>query len=95
MNTKKYGKLKILYEDSSLIVVVKPSGMLSVPFEGSRGKTVLDILSEYLRSKGAYSENRRPFAVHRLDKDTSGLIVIAKDDTTHLSLQKQIQDKTC
>ena len=52
MNTKKYGKLKILYEDSSLIVVVKPSGMLSVPFEGSRGKTVLDILSEYLRSKG-------------------------------------------
>lgn len=93
MNTKKYGKLKILYEDSSLIVVVKPSGMLSVPFEGSRGKTVLDILSEYLRSKGAYSENRRPFAVHRLDKDTSGILVFALQEGTQLKMMNHWQEK--
>lgn len=93
MNSKKYGKLTILYEDKYLIVVVKPSGILSVPFEGSRGKTVLDILTDYLRSKGTYSEQHRPFAVHRLDKDTSGILVFALQEAVQVKMMDSWQEK--
>jgi 23S rRNA pseudouridine1911/1915/1917 synthase len=67
--------LFLLYEDRDLLVVDKPAGLLSIAAGTERQKTVYWILAEYLRQKG---EKRRPAAVHRLDRDTSGLMVFAK-----------------
>ncbi|QQO11444.1 RluA family pseudouridine synthase [Breznakiella homolactica] len=69
------GRLELLYEDRDLMVVNKPAGLLSVATSSERDRTVYWILSEYLRKKG---EQRRPAAVHRLDRDTSGVMVWAK-----------------
>ncbi|GAB1483678.1 hypothetical protein MASR2M78_24940 [Treponema sp.] len=69
-----YG-LSILHEDRELIVVDKPSGLLSVAAGAEKEKTVYWILCEYLRKRG---EKRRVASVHRLDRDTSGVMVFAK-----------------
>lgn len=69
--------LEILYEDKWLAVVNKPSGMLSVPYPGSSGKTALDELTEQRRKTGRVSAKSRPQAVHRLDRDTSGVLLFA------------------
>jgi 23S rRNA pseudouridine1911/1915/1917 synthase len=69
--------LLLIYEDRDLLVVDKPAGLLSIAAGGERDKTVYWILSEYLRKKG---EKRRPAAVHRLDRDTSGLMIFAKSE---------------
>jgi 23S rRNA pseudouridine1911/1915/1917 synthase len=69
-----YGLL-LLYEDRDILVVDKPAGLLSIAAGAEREKTVYRILAEYLRKKG---EKRRPGVVHRLDRDTSGLMVFAK-----------------
>jgi 23S rRNA pseudouridine1911/1915/1917 synthase len=65
--------LVIVHEDRDLLVVDKPAGLLSVAAPGSRNKTCHGILFDYLRRKG-----QRPAVVHRLDRDTSGLLVFAK-----------------
>lgn len=65
--------LEILFEDQWIIVVSKPSGMLSVGFPGNRGKTAEDVLSDMKRSRGKI----RIGAVHRLDRDTSGVMMFA------------------
>jgi 23S rRNA pseudouridine1911/1915/1917 synthase len=67
--------LALLYEDQYLLVVDKPAGLLSIAAGSEREKTAYWILAEYLRRKG---EKRRPAAVHRLDRDTSGLMIFAK-----------------
>ena len=69
--------LCLLYEDRDILVVDKPAGLLSIAAGAERQKTVYWILAEYLRQKG---EKRRPGAVHRLDRDTSGLMVFAKSE---------------
>jgi len=69
--------LTIIYEDPDLIVVDKPAGLLSVAAGAEKNKTVYWILSEYLRRKG---EKRRVAVVHRLDRDTSGVMVFAKSE---------------
>ena len=68
------GELPIVYEDESLIVVNKPAGLLTVPLpRREEAPSVEDALAGHLRSKG----RRRPFVVHRIDRDTSGLVVFA------------------
>jgi len=78
-----YGKEKIevLYEDKDIIVINKPSGMLSVPYPGSKARTALSVLEKLMREKGTYSQNHRPFTVHRLDRDTSGVMMFALNET--------------
>ncbi|MDE5898379.1 MAG: RluA family pseudouridine synthase [Treponemataceae bacterium] len=70
-------KIEILYEDAYLAVICKPEGMLSVPYPGSRARTALDALELVMRRRGTYSAGRRPFAVHRLDRETSGVMMFA------------------
>ena len=70
-------KFKILYEDSHLAVIYKPEGLLSVPYPGSTAKTALTLLEQIMRKKGTFSKNHRPFAVHRLDRETSGIMMFA------------------
>lgn len=76
--------LKIVYEDSYLIVVEKMPGLLSVSTERQKERTACNILTEYLQRNG---RNRRVYVVHRLDRDTSGLMMFAKDEKTQHSLR--------
>jgi 23S rRNA pseudouridine1911/1915/1917 synthase len=79
--------LRILYEDDVLLVVDKPAGLLVVPLERRRdAPSVYDILTDHLRSK-----RRRPFVVHRIDRDTSGLVVFTKDARTQQALRNQFK----
>ena len=70
-------KLRILYEDKFLVVVYKPENMLTVPYPGSRARTAIDVLTEIRRKRGLVHGNYRPAAVHRLDKETSGVMMFA------------------
>jgi 23S rRNA pseudouridine1911/1915/1917 synthase len=80
--------LPVIYEDDSLIAVSKPAGMLSVPLERNPGvPSVLRRLEERFRSHG----KKRLFAVHRIDQDTSGLLVFAKDARAHKALTDQFR----
>lgn len=79
-------QLEIVYEDTDLWVVNKPSGMLSVPGKSHR-ESVISILQERCQ------EGETPLVVHRLDMDTSGLLVVAKHKTVHYRLQKQFRDR--
>ena len=77
--------LEILYEDRELIVVDKPSGLLTTAAGAEREKTAYWILCEYLRKRG---EKRRVAVVHRLDRDTSGVLVFAKSETAKRTLME-------
>ena len=79
-------QLEIVYEDTDLWVVNKPSGMLSVPGKSHR-ESVISILQERCK------EGETPLVVHRLDMDTSGLLIVAKHKTAHYRLQKQFRDR--
>ena len=70
-------KITLLYEDEYIAVIYKPDGMLSVPYPGSRNRTAIDTLEQLMRKKGTFSKNHRPFAVHRLDRETSGIMMFA------------------
>ncbi len=70
-------KLRILYEDKFLVVVYKPENMLTVPYPGSRVRTAIDILTEIRRKRGLVHGCYRPAAVHRLDRETSGVMMFA------------------
>jgi 23S rRNA pseudouridine1911/1915/1917 synthase len=79
--------LRIVHEDQALIVLDKPPGLLVVPLDRrSEAASVYELLEEHLRS-----EKRRPFVVHRIDRDTSGLVVFAKDRGTQRSLRAQFK----
>lgn len=69
--------LEILYQDQVIVVINKPAGLLSVPFSGCSQRTALTILEEIMRKKGLANSKHRPFAVHRLDRDTSGVMMFA------------------
>ena len=77
-----YGKEKIdiLYQDKDIIVINKPSGMLSVPYPGSKSRTALSVLEKLMRENGTYSASHRPYTVHRLDRDTSGVMMFALNE---------------
>ena len=70
-------KLEILYQDDYLVVVNKPSGLLSVSFDGNRARTAQQILEDLMRKNGSFNAKHRPLAVHRLDRDTSGVMMFA------------------
>jgi 23S rRNA pseudouridine1911/1915/1917 synthase len=79
-------KIDILYEDQYIAVINKPSGMLSVPYPGSRARTAIDVLEQLMRKNGTYASGHRPFTVHRLDRDTSGVMMFAMTE----AMQKKI-----
>ncbi|MDD5226665.1 MAG: RluA family pseudouridine synthase [Candidatus Omnitrophica bacterium] len=78
--------LKIVYEDNDLLVVEKPSGLLTMGTEREKEATLYFMLNQYERSK-TKDESGRVFIVHRLDRDASGLIVFAKNDASKRALQ--------
>ena len=85
--------LKIEYEDKDLIVLEKPNNMVTHPAPGNRENTLVNALLHYTNNNlSSYQNNNRPGIVHRLDKDTSGLLVVAKNNFTHIELAKQFKD---
>lgn len=84
----------IIYEDDDIIVVNKPKGMVVHPANGNPDGTLVNaILWKCKGSLSGIGGKIRPGIVHRLDKDTSGLLIIAKNDKAHLNMSKQIKDR--
>jgi 23S rRNA pseudouridine1911/1915/1917 synthase len=81
-------ELRIVHLDDSLAVVDKPAGLVVHSAPSHRGPTLVDELAEIL---GGGADPERPGIVHRLDKETSGLLVVARDDATHAALQEQVR----
>ena len=86
--------LTILYQDADLAVVVKPCGMVVHPAAGNADGTLVNALLYHLDSLSGIGGEARPGIVHRLDKDTSGLLLVAKNDMAQLSLSAQLQART-
>ena len=88
-------KLKIIYQDNSLLVIDKPAGISVHPGPGNYDNTIVNALMNYKVGKlSNIGDELRPGIVHRIDKDTSGLIVVAKDNQTHEHLSKQFSNHT-
>ncbi len=85
--------LEIVYEDDALLVVNKPAGMVVHPGHGNYSGTLINALLFHIKDLPANS-NERPGLVHRIDKDTSGLLVVAKTEAAMTHLAKQFFDKT-
>ena len=81
--------LRILFEDDDLAVLDKPPGIIVHPGAGARGGTVANALLHHFQSLSAIGGIERPGIVHRLDKDTSGCLVVAKNDLAHQKLSAQ------
>ena len=86
--------LDILYEDEDVVVVNKPRGMVTHPAAGNYSGTLVNALLYHCKNLSGINGVIRPGIVHRLDKDTSGIMICAKNDAAHLSLSQQIQSKT-
>lgn len=86
---------EIVYEDMDLLVVNKPQGLVVHPCSSTRSGTLVNGLLSRVKDLSGINGVLRPGIVHRLDKNTSGLMVVAKNDLAHSSLSKQIKDKTC
>ncbi len=87
--------IEIVYEDADLAVVNKAQGMTVHAGAGNFEGTLVNALLYRLDNLSGINGELRPGIVHRIDKDTSGLLVVAKNDRAHLSLSSQIQNKTC
>ena len=88
-------KLEIIYEDENLLVINKPAGIIMHPGAGNYDKTIVNALIHYNESfLSNIGDELRPGIVHRIDKNTSGLVVIAKNNETHENLSKQFNDHT-
>ena len=86
--------LDVLYEDKDIIVVNKARGMVVHPASGVYSGTLVNALLHHCQDLSGINGEIRPGIVHRLDKDTSGVMVCAKNDTAHLDLAEQIRTKT-
>jgi 23S rRNA pseudouridine1911/1915/1917 synthase len=86
--------LSILYEDSELIIIDKPAGLVVHPAPGHESGTLVNALLYHCPDLAGIGGIQRPGIVHRLDKDTTGAIVIAKTDRSHQHLQGQLKAKT-
>lgn len=85
--------IEIIYEDSDIIVVNKPKGMVVHPANGNPDGTLVNAIMNICKdSLSGIGGEIRPGIVHRLDKDTSGLIIIAKNDKAHITLSEQIKN---
>lgn len=85
--------LSVVYEDDDLIVVDKPAGLVVHPGAGIEAGTLANALVHHFNELSGTAGRTRPGIVHRIDKDTSGLLVIAKNDATHENLSDQFRDR--
>ena len=85
--------LEILYQDEHIAVVVKPCGMVTHPAPGNEDGTLVNALLYHLTSLSGIGGEKRPGIIHRLDKDTSGVMLIAKDDASHAFLASELADR--
>jgi 23S rRNA pseudouridine1911/1915/1917 synthase len=85
------GGLAILHEDRDIIVVDKPPGLLTISTDREKSRTAYFILTDYVR-KGVAKSRNRIFIVHRLDRETSGILLFAKSEAAKFRLQSQWQD---
>ncbi|MCK9906103.1 RluA family pseudouridine synthase, partial [Frankia sp. Cpl3] len=86
--------LDIVYEDSDVVVVNKPRGLVVHPAAGHYSGTLVNGLLAHCKDLSGINGVFRPGIVHRIDKDTSGLLMVAKNDKAHLSLSQQLKDHT-
>lgn len=86
--------LDIIYEDDDIIVINKPQGMVVHPAPGNYSGTLVNALLYHCKNLSGINGELRPGIVHRLDKDTSGVMVVAKNDKAHLDLSNQIKERT-
>ena len=87
--------IDVVYEDEDLLVVNKPQGLTVHPANGVNTGTLVNALLYHVKDLSGINGVLRPGIVRRLDKDTSGLLVVAKNDFAHVELQRQIQSKEC
>lgn len=87
--------INIVYEDDDFAVINKPQGLVVHPANGNESGTLVNALLYHLKNLSTINGVVRPGIVHRIDKDTSGLLLIAKNDKAHLNLSKQIETKNC
>lgn len=85
--------LRILYEDESIIVIDKEKGMVVHPAKGHKDDTLVNAIINHCKDLKGIGGELRPGIVHRLDKDTSGVMVIAKDEESYEDLQRQFKDR--
>ncbi|KAF1296058.1 pseudouridine synthase [Enterococcus sp. JM4C] len=86
--------LEIVYQDEDLAVINKPQGMVVHPSAGHKNGTLVNALLFHMKDLSSINDVVRPGIVHRIDKDTSGLLMVAKNDFAHEFLAKQLKDKT-
>lgn len=86
--------LEIVYEDKDVAVINKPQGMVVHPSAGHPNGTLVNALLYHLKDLSTINDVIRPGIVHRIDKDTSGLLMIAKNDIAHEKLAEQLKEKT-
>ena len=86
---------EIVYEDDDIVVINKPQGLVVHPCSSTRHGTLVNGLLYRVKNLSGINGKLRPGIVHRLDKETSGLLVVAKNDKAHISLAEQIKNKTC
>ncbi len=86
--------LDIVYEDDDLLVVNKPNGMVVHPAVGNPHGTLVNALLYHSKNLSDINGNFRPGIVHRIDADTTGLLVVAKNNETHIALAEQLKNKT-
>lgn len=86
--------LTIIYEDSDIAVIDKPKGMVVHPAHGNPDNTLVNALLFHIKDLSGINGEIRPGIVHRLDKDTSGIMVVAKNDNAHRNLSAQIKAQT-
>jgi 23S rRNA pseudouridine1911/1915/1917 synthase len=86
--------LDLVYEDADLLVIDKPAGLVVHPAAGNWTGTLVNAVMYHCPDMAGVGAAGRPGIVHRLDKDTSGLILVAKNDATHRALQAQFKDRT-
>ena len=87
--------LDIVYEDSDFAIINKPQGMVVHPAPGAYNHTLVNALLFHFETLSNSNDYIRPGIVHRIDKDTSGLLVVAKNDKSHASLAAQIAEHSC
>ena len=86
--------LNIIYEDKSILIISKEAGMLTHPAPGNENHTLVNALMYHYKNLSKLSGEERAGIVHRLDKDTSGLLIVAKDENVHHRLSTMFSDRT-
>jgi 23S rRNA-/tRNA-specific pseudouridylate synthase len=87
--------LDIVYEDEDVLVVNKPRGMVVHPSPGHYSGTLVNALMYHIKDLSGINGVMRPGIVHRIDKDTSGLLIVCKNDNAHTQISKQLSEKEC